>query len=178
MKLYIRLPRKKKETSFDYSIQPNMAAESHPNTARKKKLRPEFNSLFRTCQEMHYKALQPSPLHFNPGASHFQQVLLLPKKERKSMSFSNKEGNRNADQANIQSRREVYSHPKSHSRPHIFSHTRFYRLHENRKMVSNCVSLELSIVCLAEEDSKLLFLPWLSSEDQATYFFLPLMNNM
>lgn len=136
MKLYIRLSRKKKKTTLDYSIQPNMAAESHPNTAgekKKKKLRPEFNSLFRTCQEMHYRALQPSPLHFNPGASHFQQVLLLPKKGRKSMSFSNKEGNRNANQVSTQSRREVCSHPKSHSRPHIFSHMCFHRLHENRK---------------------------------------------
>ena len=84
MKLYIRLLRKKKNPIS--IIQPNMEAETHPNTAgKKKKLRPEFNSLFRTCQEMHYRALQPRPLHFNPGVSHFQQVLLLPKKGRKSM---------------------------------------------------------------------------------------------
>lgn len=29
---------------------------------------------------MHYRTLQPSPLHLNPGASHFQQVPLLPEK--------------------------------------------------------------------------------------------------
>ena len=59
MKLYIRLPRKKKETSFDYSIQPNMAAESHPNTARKKKKTSGQNSivfsgLVKKCTTKHY----------------------------------------------------------------------------------------------------------------------------
>ena len=136
MKLYIRLSRKKKkktllitQSSQTWQLNPIQILQGE----KKKKLRPEFNSLFRTCQEMHYRALQPSPLHFNPGASHFQQVLLLPKKGRKSMSFSNKEGNRNANQVSTQSRREVCSHPKSHSRPHIFSHMCFHRLHENRK---------------------------------------------
>ena len=136
MKLYIRLSRKKKkktllitQSSQTWQLNPIQILQGE----KKKKLSPEFNSLFRTCQEMHYRALQPSPLHFNPGASHFQQVLLLPKKGRKSMSFSNKEGNRNANQVSTQSRREVCSHPKSHSRPHIFSHMCFHRLHENRK---------------------------------------------
>lgn len=31
--MYIRLLRKKKQIYFDYSIQPNTAAETHPNTA-------------------------------------------------------------------------------------------------------------------------------------------------
>ena len=134
MKLYIRLPRKKKKKTL-LITQSSQTWQLNPIQIlqEKKTLRPEFNSLFRTCQEMHYRALQPSPLHFNPGASHFQQVLLLPKKGRKSMSFSNKEGNHNANQASIQSRRQVCSHPKSHSQPHIFSHTCFYCLHENRK---------------------------------------------
>ena len=60
----------------------------------------------------------------------------------------------------------------------IFFHIRAFTVYmKTEKTVSNCVSLELSTVCLAEEDSKLLFPPWLSSEDQATYF-LPSMNNM
>lgn len=54
----------------------------------------------------------------------------------------------------------------------IFFHIRAFTVYmKTEKTVSNCVSLELSTVCLAEEDSKLLFPPWLSSEDQATYFF-------
>lgn len=106
------LRKEKKKNYFDYSIQPNTAAETHPNTAEKH--RPEFNSLFRTRQEVHYRVLQPSPLHLNLGASDFQQVPLLPKKGRKSM-FSSKEGNRNANQASIQGRREACNSPKSHS---------------------------------------------------------------
>ena len=54
----------------------------------------------------------------------------------------------------------------------IFFHIRAFTVYmKTEKTVSNCVSLELSTVCLAEADSKLLFPPWLSSEDQATYLF-------
>lgn len=54
----------------------------------------------------------------------------------------------------------------------IFSRISSYCSHEtyeNRRKVSNWVSLELTKTGFSEEDSLLLFPPWLSSGDQATF---------
>lgn len=146
MKLYIRLSEKKKkkqllitQSSQTWQLNPIQILQG-----KKKKLRPEFNSLFQDLFQGNTTSTTAKPIAFQSRASHFQQVLLLPKKGEKVYVVFQQGRNVNANQVSTQSRREVQPHPKSHSRPHIFSHMCFHRLHmKTEKTVSNCVSLEL-----------------------------------
>lgn len=131
----------------------------HIQMLQGKSRRPEFNSLFRTRQEMRCRAPRPSPVHLNPGASHFQQVPLLPKKGRKSMEFSSKEGSHNESQASTQGGRRACHHPENQPawflRPRVFAvHTD----HDDGTRASNWVS-ELPKIRFPQKDPYLLFPP-------------------